>query len=625
MSIEDSVNVHLVFPPFAESAVTGPHLACPLLVAVLRKAGIVASYSDWNIKAVRRALEPVTVGHVHARLSTRLGKHHANVRALSMLLAYERECYEPYSLNLLRRLLGIVGAELRGTEQRFEFSLTEEAVEDELQATFRAGFEQDFLAHLDVVAPNVLGISVAFSEQLPEALRLARVLRRQRPQISILVGGSQINLLADDQVRALNETGLFDGIVVGNGEMVIVDAVRSLRTLGAQAGVIRSGPITSDDLGALPPPAFANTDAYFRPLRIPVLAQKGCYWGRCTFCDYVRLADLGGRRYVSRSHMSVLAEILELDEACAPDSFLLVSDAVPPAWYRKLANAAIERRAKLKTSSYMMHGRALSRPDFDLFAEAGVETIVFGSESTDNRLLTLMKKPAPRDVLIRNICDARRAGIFTVVNAIIDFPTTTYEEASAVLSDFRRLMPFIDVFNPSLFDLTAGTEIASNAAHYGVRINESTYVRSNHGFHSLAASSDQGMTDEERDTILAGYQHLAVACSVRLRMRSVGRPQPTDLLRFDHTAVLDSSPPHRLTLLSLGAVRTLPPWEHDLLKGILREPSRWWSLEELRRKYHEWALDSADAAFQAWIGLLFRSGLVVAREGLRGETESSHR
>jgi len=48
----------LVFHPFAESALHGPHLAGPLLVSVLRSAGHDADFLDLNIERIHQLIAP---------------------------------------------------------------------------------------------------------------------------------------------------------------------------------------------------------------------------------------------------------------------------------------------------------------------------------------------------------------------------------------------------------------------------------------------------------------------------------------------------------------------------------------------------------------------------------------
>ena len=47
--------------------------------------------------------------------------------------------------------------------------------------------------------------------------------------------------------------------------------------------------IHTEKMASLPLPDFEGfpLDSYFVPVRIlPYLATRGCYWGRCTFCDH---------------------------------------------------------------------------------------------------------------------------------------------------------------------------------------------------------------------------------------------------------------------------------------------------------------------------------------------------
>ena len=54
-------------------------------------------------------------------------------------------------------------------------------------------------------------------------------------------------------------------------------------------GVQQNKEIYTEKTTALPLPDFDGfpLDHYFVPERIiPYLATRGCYWGRCTFCDH---------------------------------------------------------------------------------------------------------------------------------------------------------------------------------------------------------------------------------------------------------------------------------------------------------------------------------------------------
>ncbi len=55
------------------------------------------------------------------------------------------------------------------------------------------------------------------------------------------------------------------------------------------SGIHANKDVCSEDLSKLPPPDFEGLplEKYFVPkLILPYLATRGCYWGRCTFCDH---------------------------------------------------------------------------------------------------------------------------------------------------------------------------------------------------------------------------------------------------------------------------------------------------------------------------------------------------
>ena len=56
-----------------------------------------------------------------------------------------------------------------------------------------------------------------------------------------------------------------------------------------EKGVHVNKEVFAESLAELPPPDFDGLplEKYFVPqLILPYLATRGCYWGRCTFCDH---------------------------------------------------------------------------------------------------------------------------------------------------------------------------------------------------------------------------------------------------------------------------------------------------------------------------------------------------
>lgn len=559
----------LIFPPFVETSLAGPHLGIGLLAAMLEREGISAEVLDLNVRLVRALFSPGTADLV-CRVVEREACPPPSAREMGALDWFRRAAAGgwiddhphtvSYALRAVRRVLFPVPDKL------------EDCVSDLSRGELALGLYRELLKPALARRPSAVGISVAFSEQLAEALSIARLVRALAPETPILLGGSQINLLQPSQIAILTYSGLIDGILTTNGEFAIGDLVRSANR-SPIARVTTSGPLAAADLQGLPHPVFDDVGLYLGPLTIPVLATKGCYWGKCSFCDYVRLSDLGGARYLARPVKDVLDEVEEADRRFAPARVMLVSDAVPPGWYRQLAKGAIERSIALRTWSYMMHHDHLDRGFFDLLANASVRGINFGTESTNPRILRLMRKQAAPDAIRANLRDAHAAGIGVISNVIADYPTLTFEKAVAVVRDFEELSPHIDVLNPSMFDLTAGTPAADNPACHRLNVPASAYQRTSHGYHSLGFEAESGLTAEQRLVLRASYDRLASRIRLRNRLTTVAprRLDDADGLVLDRGVFRASGTTGSVKIPDLGLSAELEGWEAEALLRLLSD------------------------------------------------------
>ncbi|QES50618.1 hypothetical protein DEJ50_25075 [Streptomyces venezuelae] len=163
---------------------------------------------------------------------------------------------------------------------------------------------------LDRHRPRVLAFSVPFFSQLVPTLALCSLLKRQRPDLRIMVGGPTVQMWARLLRRSVAAARHVDHWCLGHGEDYlgrILDGPEAPDGPGApDAAPHEPGLADGFVLNEQPMPDFGQFDfadysnqAHQFPYRLTV----GCFWGKCTFCSY------GNRYHDARAFQQVSPEV----------------------------------------------------------------------------------------------------------------------------------------------------------------------------------------------------------------------------------------------------------------------------------------------------------------------------
>jgi len=229
-----------------------------------------------------------------------------------------------------------------------------EAVNDEQVNVYRDVFDQLVKPVLEAEKPDVVGISIVLQQQIFSTMTFCALIKQHFPDIHVTIGGNTVTRLRD----VLPHSPLFqffDSAVVYEGEtafLQLVEAVGAKRDLGSvpntiykdATGIHESALSYAEDMAELPPPDFDGLplEKYFVPTRIlPYLATRGCYWGRCEFCDHGEGYTAG---YRSKKIQDVLADIKYLKDKYGCGHFHFTDESYPPALFRKLARGLVEEK-----------------------------------------------------------------------------------------------------------------------------------------------------------------------------------------------------------------------------------------------------------------------------------------
>ena len=288
----------------------------------------------------------------------------------------------------------------------------------------------------DVVGFTTLGCNFICT------LKVARHIRRLRPELPIILGGPHATILAQTILEQFTE---FDAVARHEAELTLLPLLDGLArgTLHDVAGITfrdgarvveNPGSPTIADLDALPRPLYERYPiAELRPATIRVEAGRGCPF-HCTFCS---TASFFGRKYRLRSAPRLVAELDHLHETYGIADFGLTHDlfTVNKAKVREFCDAVEPRGYRWNCSARM------DCVDDDLLAamaRSGCRTIYYGVETGSPRMQAIVKKNQDLDLFDPILDTTLHLGMKAIASFITGYPQETEQDQKQTLDMIGR-------------------------------------------------------------------------------------------------------------------------------------------------------------------------------------------
>jgi hypothetical protein len=309
---------------------------------------------------------------------------------------------------------------------------------------FRAQFRDQVLPQVSREQPQVVGLCIASVFQLIPSLQLCKALREGGYPGFIVLGGNTVSRLA--QEMAIDPVfDLVDGLVTFQGEQPLLELCQVISSGGSLSrvpqlvwrdrGQIRQNPAGGGfDPGLAPTPDYTSLPVgrYWGENYLNLVAARGCYYGKCSFCAIPYGWGNGGFAGV-RSPEAVCGDMLELRERHGINRFKFVDEALAPAFMRALAERILAEGLQVEWEGYVRLESAWYDDAFvDLVSRAGFRKGYFGLEllpSGGRDLLNKSDRPCP-DALIKT-CSS--SGVKIHFFCMFGFPGTGEEEAWATV------------------------------------------------------------------------------------------------------------------------------------------------------------------------------------------------
>jgi hypothetical protein len=496
----------LIHPP--QFALYSPFLAIPTVTAFLRSRGHACDQWDLNLEVnkrflsagwMRRCAERVRrrglekAGAAGRRALERLDEVIARLpSALAALKRHEnlhRDHVLAESFGLLDEAYAITNAAYAPTEVSYNLTMrysvnrladVEAAIRDEDENPYIDVYREEVVPRIVRGGYGLVGIGMAFDEQLIPGLTLARLLREMAPQVKVVLGGTLLTKLST-RFRAMNRMfSVADDVILYEGETPLtayidhLDGRRAKETvpnlLHRSGDGLRMNEPMSEEIDALPPPDFEGfpLGEYLLPETIfPMLSTRGCYWKRCAFCTHHHSY---GWRYRVRGRERLIEDIESLRARFGARHFYFVDEAVPPSYLAEIAEYGRSEKGRgVRWFGDMRFEKALTRDDFckDLY-EGGCRVLIFGMESGNQRVLDAMEKGVKVETMSDSLKAMHRAGIFSILMYFTGFPTETRAEALDTVRFIEAHREYVGAYAQGAFTMNEGAPAHVHPEKYGV-------------------------------------------------------------------------------------------------------------------------------------------------------------
>ncbi len=301
--------------------------------------------------------------------------------------------------------------------------------------------------------PQLVGVT-AKTPSFANAVKTASLLRAVCPDAISIAGGSHPTAMPEHALSA----GVFDYLVLGEGEETFVELLRSLAGQGPRPEEIPGLVMMKDgapffspsrqpisDLDSLPFPArhllppttaYSPTAASYRKLPlIHIMTSRGCP-SRCNFCDRA----IFGERYRARSADNVLAEVDEAIHRHGAREIRFFDDTFTINRKRLAALCAGLKKIRPRLPwTCLTKAEAVDLEMLRMMGDAGCWQVLYGLESGDDRILETLGKKNTVAMNRQAVAWARQAGIRVRADFLVGSPAETPESLQRTLAFAKEL------------------------------------------------------------------------------------------------------------------------------------------------------------------------------------------
>ena len=364
---------------------------------------------------------------------------------------------------------------------------------------------------------DLVGVSALVQRQYDTAILAAEVIRKQGCESKLLLGGSYISETADAGWLEDDVVGSFDWVCRYEGE----DAIHKLllhmageyeepfETIPNLVYMKDGKQVENDrdrirDINMFATPDFIDLplDHYLdRPVRLPIMGNRGCYWAKCTFCAHFWSLGVGAMR--DRSSMKLIEDVKELQARHNVRHFFFADESIYPPTIEDFCDLVHEHELDVNWGGMIRFEECMTKEYLEMMHGAGCHMLMFGLEHISPHVQDIIKKGTEIPLVWRILRDCKEVGINVHLFIILGTPGERKEDMEENLSFLLENTDLYKTVQLAPFELTMGSPMTKKPERYGITDIEINDQHARLAYADVEFTRVKGLTNEEVSEYIA--------------------------------------------------------------------------------------------------------------------------
>ncbi len=354
--------------------------------------------------------------------------------------------------------------------------------------------------------PSFIAISLNSSSQLIAGLTLTYLLKKHT-KAHINIGGNFFGRIKDEIIKHPEFSMFCDSISIEEGEGPIVEMAKYINgeiPIEQVPNLIyfkdkkalqtnKMEPIRLNDMANLNLDNYKK-ELYFTPeIVLPYQTSRGCYWGKCTFCDQ----DFG-QEFNVKSIEKTIKELKEIKDKYNINHFEFIDESVSPTYLKDFSNELLKTDINAKFFCDARLETAFDNETLKLASKAGLKMVMWGLESGSKKIMESINKGIDLDKRFEIMKLANKHGIWNFAFIFFGYPLETKEDAKETIKMISKHHDVINSYGRSVFTMGRHAKIASSPEKFGI----TKIMKNEEEFSPSIEFECIGMNKQELDEII---------------------------------------------------------------------------------------------------------------------------